>query len=430
MPRPLPNFVLLFSDDHGVADAGCYGGADVATPGIDALAEQGMRFDAAFAPTAMCCPARATLFTGLEPHRHGCHMNKPRLRPGVRAMPPRLGELGYRVVIAGKTHIQPFEQYGLEFIDIDQVEDFLSADHDQPFFLAVCPVEPHTIRRGDGWAYPEPREHDPGAVTLPPYLVDTPELRRQRAGYYDLIAQLDRQVERWTRAVDRRDDADNCITIYSGDHGAAFPFEKWTCYDAGLRRPLIVRDPGRVAAGATSGALVGLHDFMPTFIDLAGGSPPTDADGRSFRDVLEGHSDHHHDAVCGAHTNASIINGCVYPIRTIRTRRYRYIENLFPEGTYTNIITQDTPDGQWTSWLRAAEHDASAADRVARYRRRPAAELYDHAHDPCEMNNLAAAEELQPVVRDLRRRLHAWMADQGDPGLTGEVAWEQAFHAT
>ena len=426
MPQSPPNFIVMFSDDHGVADVGCYGGTSVATPAIDALAEQGMRFDAAFAPSAMCCPARATLFTGLQPCRHGAHMNKPRLRPGVSTMPPWLRQLGYRVVIAGKKHIEPFEQYGLEEIALDDVEEFLEADLDQPFCLFVCPVEPHTIRSDAGWTYPEPEEHDPDAVTVPPYLVDTPELRRHRAGYYDLVAKLDRMVARWTRAIDRRDDADNCITVYSGDHGAAFPFEKWTCYDAGLRRPLIVRARGRVAAGAT-GALVGLHDLMPTFIDFAGGQPPIDTDGRSFRDVLEGRTEHHHDAVCGIHTNASITNGCVYPIRTIRTRRYRYIENLFPEGTFTNIVTQGDPHNMWQSWLREAEHDDFAAQQVSRYQRRPAAELYDHAHDHFEMNNLAADVDQQAVARDLRRRLHAWMEDQGDVGLEGEIAWELAW---
>ena len=100
-----PNILILVGDDHSQGDLGCYGNKLLRTPNLDRLAAEGMRFTSVFTATAMCAPSRSTMYTGLYPHRHGCHMNHGAGYAGTKSMPHYLGKLGYRVGLAGKTHI-------------------------------------------------------------------------------------------------------------------------------------------------------------------------------------------------------------------------------------------------------------------------------------------------------------------------------------
>ena len=106
-----PNVVVLMSDQQRLDTVSCYGLNEVCrTPHIDALAARGVRFDAAFTPTAICSPARASFYTGLYPHKHGVTANGLCLREGVRGLNHYLDEAGYRCGYAGKWHVD--EQTG------------------------------------------------------------------------------------------------------------------------------------------------------------------------------------------------------------------------------------------------------------------------------------------------------------------------------
>ena len=83
----LPHLVLFLSDDHGAADAGCYGNPDVRTPHLDRLAEEGLRFERAYCASPSCTPSRSALFTGLMPARNGAHPNHSSVREGTRSPP-------------------------------------------------------------------------------------------------------------------------------------------------------------------------------------------------------------------------------------------------------------------------------------------------------------------------------------------------------
>lgn len=101
-----PNIVLLVTDQHRWDTVGCYGLNDIVrTPHIDALAARGVRFDNAFTPTAICSPARASLFTGLYPHKHGVTGNGLCINEGVRGINQYLADAGYRSGYAGKWHV-------------------------------------------------------------------------------------------------------------------------------------------------------------------------------------------------------------------------------------------------------------------------------------------------------------------------------------
>jgi uncharacterized sulfatase len=422
-----PNILLVFSDDHGILDSGCYGNQICRTPNVDHLAAAGLRFTRVFTPTAMCAPSRSTLYTGLYPHRHGAHPNHSRTREGIKSLPVYLKPLGYRVGLAGKTHIKPRKVYPFEYMKRDEIEGFITQDKNQPFFLSFCTNDPHTP-----FKKPEPgKGHDRAKIKLPPYLVDTPLTRTLFDNYYTSIEALDTQLGEVMQLLDRLKIRETTLVIYVSDHGAGVPFAKWTLYDAGLNVPTIVSWPGKVRVGVTE-AMISFVDFLPTCIELAGGKPPETIDGRSFLGVLDGSKKSHHDAIFGAHTTKGIIQGSVYPIRAIRTTTHKYIRNFNPEGTFENLITRGFPtkgkhrkknqtdvidrsSAIWPEWQKFAEKDPKAARRVELYRRRPAEELYDLRTDPFEMNNLAAKAQHKEVLNNLRTRLAKWMKQQNDP---------------
>jgi uncharacterized sulfatase len=175
-------------------------------------------------------------------------------------------------------------------------------------------------------------------------------------------------------------------------------------------------------------------DFLPTFVEMAGGSVPQNIDGISFLKVITDDLPEHRDLVFGTHTTRGIISGKAYPIRSVQDREFKYIMNLASDSIFQNINTHgrtwDPEDASptWASWMKLAEEDESVAGRVRHYRKRPADELYNLAEDPWELNNLAGDPQYASVKEALKMDLQQWMMEQGDLGLESEMAvplWER-----
>jgi len=413
-----PNILLIIADDQAWHDSGCYGNEQVQTPNIDRLATQGMRFARSFTATAMCSPTRQQLYTGIFPVRNGAYPNHSRVKPGTRGIVHHLGALGYRCGLSGKWHIGPRESFPFESVKGDRksLGEFVTRDKKQPFLLVYASHNPHCA-----WTAGPRDAYDPQTIRVPPYLVDTPETRRALCRYYAEVTALDAEVGRCMKLLEENDLADNTMFVYTSEQGAQFPFHKWTCYDLGLRTALIVRWPGRVAPGSVSNAMVQYVDFVPTCIEAAGGRPVEGLDGRSFLPVLLGRADRHHDAVFGVHTTRGIIAGTpCYPIRSIRTETHKLILNLNHKEAFHNVLIAGDRERYWGSWVEKAKTDEFAAERVNKYQHRPAEELYDVVKDPYEMNNLAGDPRYRPLIDELRKRLDAWMRQQGDRGIETE----------
>jgi arylsulfatase A-like enzyme len=163
--------------------------------------------------------------------------------------------------------------------------------------------------------------------------------------------------------------------------------------------------------------MISFCDLLPTLLDIGGALPPGGIDGRSFANVLRGKTSTHRSEITGSHSGDGDWN--VYPMRCLRTARFKYILNLHPEFEYTTHIDRADPaDGRsyFDSWVAKAKTDAAAAAIVRRYHIHPAEELYDVAADPYEMNNLAADAKHARTLRQMRVRLRAIMREQGDQG--------------
>lgn len=426
-----PNIVIVIADDLTYHDLGCWGNKDVRTPNLDRLAAQGMRLTRCYTPAPVCSPTRQALYTGLFPVRSGAYPNHSVVKPGVKSLPHYLRPLGYRVGLVGKTHFGPPASYPFEYpalkggapseneadetaLDYAAAEAFIHRNPKQPYCLVVAPHEPHSPwNKGDASVY------KPGQLKLAPYLVDTPLTRRVLARYYAEVTDLDRQVGRVMDAVARSGQAGNTLFLFLSEQGSSLPHGKWTLYDAGIRSAAIARWPAKIRAGTTSDALCQYVDFLPTFIEMAGGPPAPALDGRSILKLLTGESTRGRDFVYAEATSRGIISGPeAYGIRAVADKRWKYILNLNPDATFKNTETQ-TP--RFQSWIKKGETDAFAREQARRYQHRPAVELYDLENDPFEMKNLAEQPEQKPNLTRLRAALDAWMKQQGDEGVKTEM---------
>jgi len=161
-------------------------------------------------------------------------------------------------------------------------------------------------------------------------------------------------------------------------------------------------------------------DVVPTFVDAAGGKPAPVLEGKSYLDVLLGKTDEHKEYVYGLQTTRGIIKGSDhFGIRQIRSRQFKYIVNLTPEVKFQNTIVANS--SIYASWKKKGQTDPDAAEKVRRYENRPAEELYDVVKDQYEWHNLAGDPKYAKVKKQLREKLFAWMAQQGDKGAATEM---------
>ncbi|MBL8174934.1 MAG: sulfatase-like hydrolase/transferase, partial [Bryobacterales bacterium] len=192
-----PNIVLFLADDLSYRDIEPYGGKQVRTPHLAALARQGICFDAMFTATAMCAPLRQQLLTGMFPVRNGAYPNHSRVYDGVKGLPLYFQDLGYRVGRVGKKHFGPDASFPFEVVDeeeprpgkLNKVEAFLRRDAARPFFLWMASHQPHApFNQGNAADYP------PANIQVPGHLVDTPATRSVLGRYFAEVAVLDAQL--------------------------------------------------------------------------------------------------------------------------------------------------------------------------------------------------------------------------------------------
>lgn len=373
--EPLPNFVLIVSDDQGWRDFGFMGSGAVRTPHLDRLAEAGAVFPNGYVPTALCRPSLATLLTGLYGHQHRITSNDPpqgvdraAMLKHVRAVPtvPKLlARAGYKSLQTGKyweghyseagfTHGMTTEgRHGGPGLAIGRetmqpIWDFLDDARNRPFFLWYAPMMPH-----------EP--HNPPERLLKRYAI---EGRHERlARYFAMVEWFDETCGELLGGLERRGLASDTLVVFLVDNGwiqalelrnhpelsskvGFAPRSKLSPHEGGLRTPVVLRWPGRVRPGRYLD-LVSTVDIAPTILGAARLQPPENLPGLNLLDVVSGRAAAlGRDAIFGAtflHTARSVDDPAAnLTTRWVRWRDWKLIAPVSgPPQLYNVVIDPD-----------------------------------------------------------------------------------------
>ncbi len=330
------------ADDLGYADLSCYGRREYATPAIDRLARQGVRFTHAYANSAVCTATRVALMTGRYQYRLPIGLEEPLqgrpvgLPPEHPTLPSLLRECGYHTVLVGKWHLGALPAYcplksgfdefwgirggGVDYFthELDGVPDLWDgtetirrtgyltellgdravavleqrAQARRPFLLNLNFTAPHWP-----WEGPEDEAESQRLAAkggpMPIIHWDGGSL----ATYAAMMRSLDGEVDKVLAALDRLGLSDNTIVVFTSDNGGErfsdnWPFtgRKTELLEGGLRVPAIVRWPERARPGAVNDTPIMSMDWLPTFAGAAGTGPHPEcpSDGLDIHPAIGG----------------------------------------------------------------------------------------------------------------------------------------------
>jgi arylsulfatase A-like enzyme len=402
-----PNILYLHSHDTG-RYVQPYGHA-VATPNLQRLAEEGVLFRQAFTANPTCSPSRAALLTGESPHCNGMLGLAHRgfsMYDYRHHLIHTLREHGYHSALAGIQHIANMFPDPATAIGYDEflghpaeahtkAVEFLGRRHGRPFFLSVGFFETHR-------EFPAEHPHDDPNYCLPPApLPDTAENREDMARFKQSARDLDRKMGQVLDALAANGLADNTLVICTTDHGIAFPRMKCNLHDSGTGVMLILRGPGGFRGGKVCDAMVSHIDLFPTLCDLLQIPRPAWLQGASMVPLVDGRQAEIHDAIF---TEVNY-HAAYEPMRSVRTRRWKYIRRYDPRRGPVLPNCDGSPAKDL--WMEAGWPSMPPGEEM----------LYDLVFDPNETRNLVADPGHAEALGELRRRLEDWMRATRDPLL-------------
>ncbi|MGB0579483.1 MAG: sulfatase family protein, partial [Limisphaerales bacterium] len=334
-----PNFVIIFADDQGYGDLGCFGSKKIKTPNIDRMAKEGMRFTNFMVASPVCTPSRAALLTGCYPKRIGMHQHvlfpasKKGLNPSEHTIADHLKGLGYATACFGKWHLGHHPEvlprangfdmyYGIPYSnDMNHPDnkgkpkggpdgmDILWADPEStltkwktPLFenekIVELPVDQRTITRrctDRAVQFIEGNKTNPfflyvpySMPHIPLYVPDEVRDPNPLNAYTCVIEHLDTEVGRIMNTIRELGLSKNTYVIYTTDNGPWLSFKhhggsagplrdgKGTTFEGGQRVPCVMWGPGRIPAGTENDSLVGTIDMLPTIAAITGTQLPGD----------------------------------------------------------------------------------------------------------------------------------------------------------
>ena len=393
-----PNIVFYLSDDQDLLDYGVYGNPNVQTSNADLLASEGMKFSNFYTGQAICAPSRSQIFTGMYPVKNGCMANHIGVKPDIKSITSLLKESGYEVVLAGKSHVKPnkvfdwthyFPKINNRYLPLEQIDDYLK-NVNKPFCLIIASDYPHG-------PYPQTSNYSKADIFKLPY--DPSYIGNHKPGYYQNIQDDNDQLGQVLNMVDNYGLRENTMFIYASDHGLS---GKWSLKEQGLRVPFIIRWPGKIKPNTTSETLLTLVDVLPTMLEVSNTEIPSEIDGKSFLETLNGSKMKIHDYIFGVSTRQNIRECKIFPSRMIRGNRYKLIRN------FNSVEVVDSNLGDNPVINEFAKIGAESFPNV------PYEELYDLEKDPFQKVNLINNPKYKKIRNRLSVALENWMKSQED----------------
>ena len=395
-----PNIFIYIADDQNSWDYEIFGNKQIKTKNFNRLVNEGLRFSNAYTAQAVCAPSRSQLFTGLFPMKNGCYANHLPVR-NVKDINDFMNESGYDVVLAGKGHIKPnsvfnwtryFPTNSERRIPINKVEEYI-VNSNKPLCIIFSSDLPHGPFPKSSDYNNKPLDYDPSLKNI------SSNIGNYKAGYYKNIEDDNDQLGIVLNMLENVSNLDESIFIYISDHGLK---GKWTVRETGLKIPMVIRWPNVIPPNTESDKLVSIVDILPTIVEVSGGEKNENLDGKSLIPILQNSNISLRDYVFGIATRQNIQKCYVFPSRSVRDKRYKYIINFNSK----EVVKDNLVLNKYVNYF--IERGANQFIEV------PYEELYDLEADPYEHVNLAKEESFLSIKQKLSNVLNDWMIRQND----------------
>jgi len=323
---PKPNFIIIFTDDQGYQDVGCFGSPLIKTPRLDRMAAEGVKFTSFYAQT-VCGPSRAALMTGCYPLRVAKRNNQVDIHPYLHTKEITIAEVlkdaGYATACFGKWDLAGHRQAGFDYDLLPTKQGFdyffgtpTSNDSIVNLLRNDTVIEKkadmNTLTRrytDEALAFIRNNTNRPFFVYIPHTMAHTKlgasaqfRGKSKRGLYGDVVEEIDFNVGRILDTVRELGLDGRTYIIFMSDNGpwaikkehggSALPLRgtKTSTWEGGLRVPCIMRAPGRIPAGIVCDEIASTMDMLPTLAKLAGGKTPTDRviDGHDISALMHG----------------------------------------------------------------------------------------------------------------------------------------------
>lgn len=334
-PPAKPNFVIVYCDDLGYGDVGCFGSTKHRTPNIDRMAEEGARFTSFYVTSGVCTPSRSSLVTASYPRRVNMHEDGRNgwvlfpvafkgLNPDEVTIAEVLKEQGYATGMVGKWHLgdqpqflptrQGFDSYyGIPYSNDMGVNQRNRKNPPLPLLrmeeVIEAPVDQNTITQRyttEAVRFIEENKDGPFFLYMPHTMPHNPVHSSERfrgksanGGYGDAVEEIDWSVGEILKTISRLGIDEDTFVMFTSDNGAAsrwggsnLPLSGWkgSTMEGGQRVPCVMRWPGKIPAGLECKEVASTLDMLPTLAKLAGGAAPADRiiDGHDIWPLMSG----------------------------------------------------------------------------------------------------------------------------------------------